>query len=103
MEAGLSVAGGAGGIMGFSSTVGVEVEATAFDSKPAEGAEEGVSTSGGLFVSRAGGASAVGFASTAVAFRVCSGEIIRVQGGSKRHAKGNKVKRRSLQLNESSY
>jgi hypothetical protein len=82
--------------MGFSSTAGAVVEATAFASKPAEGAEAGILTSGGLFATRSrGGASAVGFGSSVACLTACSGVIILIQR--------NRVKSRVLQgVNESS-
>ena len=92
LEAGLSVTDGVGGRIGLSSTAGAVAEATASDSKPVEGAEAGVSTSGGLFGSGPEGASAAGFGSSVGFLTVCSGVIILVQGGSKGHTKDNKAK-----------
>jgi hypothetical protein len=76
LEANVSVTDGVGERMGLSSTAGAVVEATAFDSKSADGAEAGVSTSGGLFRSESGGVSAAGFGSSVVSLTVCSGVII---------------------------
>lgn len=93
LNVGVSVSDEAIGRMRLSSTAGAEVEATAFDSKPEEGVEAGVSTSGGLFRSGPGGASAAGLASAVESLTFCSGVIILVQGGSAGHTKGIKSKK----------
>jgi hypothetical protein len=104
LDASASVTDGVGGSMGLSSRAGAAVEATAFDSKPVEGAEAEVSTSGGLFRPGFGGTSAADVGSSTGLLTVCSGVIILVQGGSKGQTKGNKTKSRAFQgVNGSSH
>jgi hypothetical protein len=103
LETGVSVTGGAGGQVGFSSTVGTEAEGTGtvFDSETVEGTEAGVSTVGGF----AGAATAIsaGFASAAVVSAFFSDVLMLVQGGSRGQTKWNKARVEPHEVNESSH